>query len=128
MATLVTRPGDCQALKAAAAAQLAGADLAVLPLADGAWKKLLADSGDAATARQLFLVLPDGSTLGEPNAIARYLGAQRGGRGLLACQHGRAGSSHAAMHGAAAAAAAFAAAAHACHVRAPVQAAARRPC
>ncbi len=80
MATLVCRPGDPQALKAAAAAAAAGASLSVLPLAEAAqWKKLLADSSDAAATRQLFLVLPDGSSLAEPNAIARYLGGCRAG-------------------------------------------------
>lgn len=76
MATLVTRPGDPQALKAAAAAAAADTQLAVLPLAEaGAWKKLLADAADPAAARQLLLVTPDGGALAEPNAIARYLGA-----------------------------------------------------
>jgi hypothetical protein len=76
MATLVTRPGDPQALKAAAAAAVAGTQLAVLPWSDaGAWKKLLADSSSAEQLPQLFLVLPDGTTLADPNAVARYLGA-----------------------------------------------------
>lgn len=75
MATLVCRPGDPQALKAAAAAAAAGASLSVLPLAESAqWKKLLTDSSDAAASKQLLLVLPDGSALAEPNAIARFLG------------------------------------------------------
>lgn len=80
-ATLVTRPGDPQALKAAAAAGLSGAQLAVAALDDaGSLKKLL--SGDASAApfgnsgsAQLFLVLPDGSAVYEPNAMARALGA-----------------------------------------------------
>lgn len=77
MATLVCRPGDPQALKGASVAAAAEAPLAVLPLGEsGAWKKLLADSADPAAARQLFLVLPDGGVLAEPNAIARYLGAR----------------------------------------------------
>lgn len=87
MATLVCRPGDPQALKAAAAAAAAGASLSVLPLAEAAqWKKLLADGSNAAAGRQLFLVLPDGSTLSEPNAIARYLG------GCLLCDGRQCGS------------------------------------
>ena len=77
MATLVTRPGDPQALKAAAAAAAADTQLAVLPLSEaGAWKKLLGDAADPAAARQLLLVTPDGGALTEPNAMARYLGAQ----------------------------------------------------
>jgi hypothetical protein len=76
MATLVTRPGDPQALKGVAAAAAAGTDLAVLALGESAaWKKLLADSNCAEAGRKLFLVLPDGSALADPNAIARYLGA-----------------------------------------------------
>lgn len=75
MATLVTRPGDPQALKAAAAAAAAGTPLAVQPLGEAAaWKKLLADSSCPEAARQLFLVLPDGTALADPNAITRYLG------------------------------------------------------
>jgi hypothetical protein len=75
MATLVTRPGDPQGLKVAAAAAAAGSSLAVLPLSEaGAWKKLLADSSCAAASQQLFLVLPNGSALTDPNAAARYVG------------------------------------------------------
>jgi hypothetical protein len=75
MATLVTRPGDPQALKGAAAAAAAEVPLTVLPLAEsGAWKKLLADSSRNEASSQLFLVLPDGSALADANAIARYLG------------------------------------------------------
>lgn len=86
MTTLVTRPGDPQALKAIAAAAAAGTELSVLALGEtAAWKKLLADSGCAEAGRNLFLVLPDGSALADPNAIARYLGARAA---LLARAHG----------------------------------------
>ncbi|KAI3430770.1 hypothetical protein D9Q98_009182 [Chlorella vulgaris] len=74
MATLVTRLDDPQALKAAAAAAAAGATLSVLALSDSStWKKLLADPSCPEAARDIFLVLPNGTALGDPNAIARYL-------------------------------------------------------
>lgn len=88
MATLVTRPGDPQALKAAAAAGLSGAALSVVSLEDaGAWKKLLSDGAAPFGQPQLFLVLPDGSAVSEANAIARYLGAC-GHRQGAACRLG----------------------------------------
>lgn len=86
MATLVTRPGDPQALKAVAAAGLAGTALSVVALEDtGAWKKLLTDASAPFGQPQLFLVLPDGSAIGEANAIARCLGAVGRQLACLAC-------------------------------------------
>ncbi|KAL4436391.1 hypothetical protein ABPG77_009953 [Micractinium sp. CCAP 211/92] len=74
MSTLVCRPGDPAALKVAAAAAAAGSQLAVASLAEtGSWKKAL--DGDAPSGARLFLILPNGSTLAEANAAARYLGA-----------------------------------------------------
>jgi hypothetical protein len=76
MATLVTRPGDSQALKAAAAAGLSGAALAIVALDDaGSWKKLLSDSTAPFGDSQLFLILADGTAVFEPNAMSRCLGA-----------------------------------------------------
>ena len=50
--------------------------LDALALAEqAAWKKLLGDSSAVQPGQQLFLVLPDGGVLADPNAIARYLGA-----------------------------------------------------
>lgn len=73
MCTLVCRPGDPAALKAAAAAAAAGSQLAVASLTDpGSWKKSL--EGEAPAGARLFLILPDGSVLAEANAAARYLG------------------------------------------------------
>lgn len=73
MSTLVCRPGDPAALKAAAAAAAAGSQLAVASLAEtGSWKKAL--EGEAPSGARLFLILPDGSALAEANAAARYLG------------------------------------------------------
>lgn len=78
MATLVTRPGDPQALKAAAAAAAAGASLAVMPMADASWKRLLTAGAPLAAEPQLLLVLPDGSALTEANAMARFLAGSLG--------------------------------------------------
>ena len=77
-ATLVTRPGDPQALKVAAAAAAAGTQLAVVPLAEaGAWKKLLGEAAGPVLEQgpQLLLILPGGgAALTEPNAMARWAG------------------------------------------------------
>ena len=79
MATLVTRPGDPQALKAAAAAALAGTALSFVALDDsGSWKKLLSDGNAPFGQAQLLLILPDGTGLYEPNATARFLGKPLG--------------------------------------------------
>ena len=83
MATLVARPGDPQALKAAAAAAAAGASLAVMPLADASWKRLLTAGAPLAADPQLLLVLPNGSALTEPNAMARFLAGGLGGAASL---------------------------------------------
>lgn len=71
MATLITRPADPQAVKAAAAAHLAGVDLTITPLAEA--KKLAPETLPAYGNSQLALLLSDGSVICEPNAIARYL-------------------------------------------------------
>ena len=74
-ATLVTRPGDPQALKAAAAAALADIDLAVLSLSDrSSWSKLLREPTTGLGSGNLLLVLPCGDVLSEPNAMARWCG------------------------------------------------------
>ncbi|GAB4819697.1 hypothetical protein N2152v2_006743 [Parachlorella kessleri] len=79
MATLVTRPGDPQALKAAAAAALTGAALSIVALDDsGSRKKLLSDGNAPFDQAQLLLILPDGTGLYEPNATARFLAADSG--------------------------------------------------
>ncbi len=86
MATLVCRPGDPQALKAAAAAGLSGAALAVVAVDDvGSWKKLLSDPSSPFGYSQLFLVLPDGTAVFEANAMARCLGARRMHAARWAC-------------------------------------------
>jgi len=71
MATLITRHGDPQAVKAAAAARLVGLDLAITPLAES--KKLSPESLPAFGSTKLVFILPDGSVLVEPNAMARFL-------------------------------------------------------
>lgn len=74
-ATLVCRPGDVQALKAVAAATATNTPVEIIPLSDGKWKKLVSDDTAAPLSlREIFLILAAGSTLTEPNAIARYLG------------------------------------------------------
>jgi methionyl-tRNA synthetase len=76
MATLVTRPGDPQALKAALAAGAAGAPLAV---ADAARGGADAEALPPFAAPYLALLLPGGAgALGEPNAMARYAAAAAG--------------------------------------------------
>jgi methionyl-tRNA synthetase len=74
MATLVARPGDPQALKAAAAAAAAGVELTVVAPAN-AGKIVPEGSAPAFGSNDLLLVLPSGATLGEPNAMARHLAA-----------------------------------------------------
>eukprot|EP00887_Chlorella_sp_A99_P004349 scaffold15.g4349.t1 len=71
-ATLVLRPGDPQALKAAAAAGLAGTKLALLPHSDPSWQKLLAELAAPLGGGALLLVQPGGAALTEPNAMARW--------------------------------------------------------
>ena len=73
MATLVCRPGDAQALKVAAAAQLAEVQLDVLSIDDASWKKLLREpTAGLASGNRPLLLLPDGTVLSEPNAAARW--------------------------------------------------------
>lgn len=73
MATLIARAGDPQALKAALAAQATAAALTITPVAES--KKLPAETLPAFGGDELALILPDGSVLSEPNAIALQLGA-----------------------------------------------------
>lgn len=75
MSTLVCRPGDSQAIKAATAALLSGASLAIANYEDVAsWKKLAGTTAGAFGQKSLFLVLADGSVISEPNAMFRCLG------------------------------------------------------
>jgi hypothetical protein len=75
MGTLVTRPGDLQALKGAAAAAVAGVGLTVLSNSDAcSIPKLVSGSTGVWGAKDLFLLTPSGETVTEANAIARYLG------------------------------------------------------
>lgn len=75
MHTLACRPGDPQALKAAAAASATNTAIEIAVLSSGSWAKLVTnDSAAPAALKDLFLILPNGSTIAEPNAIARYLG------------------------------------------------------
>lgn len=71
MATLITRVGDPQALKAVAAAQASGTALIITPLAES--KKLSPDALPPFGSTDLSLVLPSGAVLKEPNSMARYL-------------------------------------------------------
>lgn len=69
MAQLGARPGDCQALKALAAAKLAGAAVKLVP-ADAAALAAAHPFGECG----LLLTTPGGPQLTSPNAIAKYLG------------------------------------------------------
>lgn len=89
MQTLVYRPGDPQALKIVATANAANVSLDVAQLDDDKnWRKLVADDSSAPfAAREIFLILPDGSTISEPNAIASYIGKYNycSNTGMLQC-------------------------------------------
>ena len=73
MATLITRPGDPQAIKAAVAAQATGAALTITSISES--KKLSGDALPVFGSDDLALLLVDGSVLREPNAMARQIGA-----------------------------------------------------
>ena len=73
MATLITRSGDPQALKAAIAAQATGQSLTIISSSEA--KKVTADVLPAFGGLDLALILADGSVLSEPNAMAHHLGA-----------------------------------------------------
>jgi methionyl-tRNA synthetase len=73
MATLITRFGDPQALKAAMAAQVTGQTLTIISSSEA--KRLSEDVLPAFGGSDLALILADGSVLGEPNAMARHLGS-----------------------------------------------------
>ena len=68
---IVTRPGDPQALKGVAAAKISGNDVKVTALAES--RKIPPETYPPFSRNTLCLILPDGSVLAEPNAIARYL-------------------------------------------------------
>jgi len=73
--TLVTRPGDPQSIKPLAAAIAAGIICSTIPLSDQpTWTKLISPSyrHTITPSIKLFLILPDGSIIAEPNAMARY--------------------------------------------------------
>lgn len=74
-ATLVTRPGDPQSIKPLAAATAANIICSTVPFSDQpTWTKLISPAyKDTITPSiRLFLILPDGSIIAEPNAMARY--------------------------------------------------------
>lgn len=68
---LVTRPGDPQAVKVIAAAEMSKTSVKVTALAES--RKIPEEAMPPFSRKSLVLVLPDGTVLGESNAMARYM-------------------------------------------------------
>jgi len=68
---VIGRAGDPMAIRVAAAAEVSKASLKITALAES--RKIAEDAIAPFSRKTLLLVLPDGSVLSEPNAMARYL-------------------------------------------------------